>query len=339
MSDEQQNMKNNEIVKNLRKLAITKQLNFLIGSGTSYPAIPLMGMIKEEKTEERNKMLAQKVKMVSSRLLEDISEIEEEISITLENYVEFISKIIDILNLSNSRQTPRTTNLFTTNYDLFIEKASDKVLHTYRFVFNDGASGYFERKLDSSNYNRTVSYKGLNDNYTNEIPSVTLIKPHGSMNWEKKDDSVLIRNTIVDSPVIVKPTGYEEQETFYNNHFHEMLRVFQLELDKPQSVLFVIGFSFQDNHISKMIKRAIQNPELIVYAFGFTDEDRHIYLENLGLTDERNNFIILTPKDFSNEYRTLIHSDKGEDRYSFTLSNLTGILRGASLEDLKNGKS
>ncbi|WP_270224919.1 SIR2 family protein [Lactococcus lactis] len=339
MSDEQQNMKNNEIVKNLRKLAITKQLNFLIGSGTSYPAIPLMGMIKEEKTEERNKMLAQKVKMVSSRLLEDISEIEQEISITLENYVEFISKIIDILNLSNSRQTPRTTNLFTTNYDLFIEKASDKVLHTYRFVFNDGASGYFERKLDSSNYNRTVSYKGLNDNYTNEIPSVTLIKPHGSMNWEKKDDSVLIRNTIVDSPVIVKPTGYEEQETFYNNHFHEMLRVFQLELDKPQSVLFVIGFSFQDNHISKMIKRAIQNPELIVYAFGFTDEDRHIYLENLGLTDERNNFIILTPKDFSNEYRTLIHSDKGEDRYSFTLSNLTGILRGASLEDLKNGKS
>lgn len=339
MSDEQQNMKNNEIVKNLRKLAITKQLNFLIGSGTSYPAIPLMGMIKEEKTEERNKMLAQKVKVVSSRLLEDISEIEEEISITLENYVEFISKIIDILNLSNSRQTPRTTNLFTTNYDLFIEKASDKVLHTYRFVFNDGASGYFERKLDSSNYNRTVSYKGLNDNYTNEIPSVTLIKPHGSMNWEKKDDSVLIRNTIVDSPVIVKPTGYEEQETFYNNHFHEMLRVFQLELDKPQSVLFVIGLSFQDNHISKMIKRAIQNPELIVYAFGFTDEDRHIYLENLGLTDERNNFIILTPKDFSNEYRTLIHSDKGEDRYSFTLSNLTGILRGASLEDLKNGKS
>jgi hypothetical protein len=339
MSDEQQNIKNNEKIKNLRRLAITKQLNFLIGSGTSYPAIPLMGMIEVEDTEERNMVLAQKVKTVSSKLLEDISEIEQSISSTLENYVEFISKIIDILNLSNSRQTPRTTNLFTTNYDLFIEKASDKVLHTYRFVFNDGASGYFERKLDSSNYNRTVSYKGLNDNYTNEIPSVTLIKPHGSMNWEKKDDSVLIRNTIVDSPVIVKPTGYEEQETFYNNHFHEMLRVFQLELDKPQSVLFVIGFSFQDNHISKMIKRAIQNPELMVYAFGFTDGDRDTYLENLGFTDERSNFIILTPKDFSDEYRTVNPSDKGKNWYSFTLSNLTSILRGASLEDLKDGKS
>lgn len=339
MSEEYQNKKNDEIVKRIRKLAITKQLNFLIGSGTSYPAIPLMGMIEEKDNEQRNRILAQKVKTVSEQILEDISEIENPISITLDNYAEFLSKILDILNLSNSRQTPRTTNLFTTNYDLFIEKAADQVLHAYRFVFNDGASGYFERKLDSSNYNRTVSYKGLNDNYTNEIPSVTLIKPHGSMNWEKKEDSVLIRSTIVDDPVIVKPTGYEEQETFYNNHFHEMLRVFQLELDKPQSVLFVIGFSFQDNHISKMIKRAIQNPELMIFAFGFADGDRDIYLNNLGFSDDRSNFIILTPKDFSDDYRTKNIGIDGENWYSFTLPNLTSILRGAILEDLSDGKS
>ncbi len=67
-------------------------------------------------------VLAQKVKTISSKLLEDVSEIEQSISSTLENYVDFISKIIGILNLSNSRKTPRTTNLFTTNYDLFIEK-------------------------------------------------------------------------------------------------------------------------------------------------------------------------------------------------------------------------
>lgn len=311
----------------------------MIGSGTSYPAIPLMGMIDAQNNEERNELLAQKVRTVSEELLGNISEDETSISNTLSNYKNFISKIIDILNLSNSRQTPRTANLFTTNYDLFIEKASDKVLQNYRFVFNDGASGYFERKLDGSNYNRTVSYKGLNDNYSDEIPSLTLIKPHGSMNWEKIESSVLIRNSVVDSPLLVKPTGYEEQDTFYNNHFHEMLRIFQLELDKPQSVLFVIGFSFQDKHIAKMIRRAIQNPELMVYVFGFTDEDRKEYLYNLGLNDERNNFNILTPKDFSDEYRTKNLRDEGEDWYSFDLSNLTSILRGASLEDLKDGKS
>lgn len=186
MVEEQMNNNNDELVKNLRKLAITKQLNFLIGSGTSFPAIPLMGMIQEENDEKRNERLEQIVKTVSEELLENVLEYSASISSTLNNYTNFISKIIDILNLSNSRQTPRTANLFTTNYDLFIEKAFDKVLQNYRFVVNDGASGYFERVLDGSNYNRTVSYKGLNDNYTNEIPSLTLIKPHGSMNWEKR---------------------------------------------------------------------------------------------------------------------------------------------------------
>ncbi|KON83415.1 hypothetical protein AF331_17955 [Rossellomorea marisflavi] len=327
------------IVKYLRKLAITKQLNFLIGSGTSYPAIPLMGMIQAEDYENRNTILAETVKRVSEDLLGQASEYRSSICITLNNYTNFISKIIDILNLSNSRQTPRTANLFTTNYDLFIEKASDNVLQNYRFIFNDGASGYFDRKLDGSNYNRTVSYKGLNDNYTNEIPSLTLIKPHGSMNWEKVGDSVLIRNSVIDSSVIVKPTGYEEQDTFYNNHFHEMLRVFQLELDKPQSVLFVIGFSFQDKHIAKMIKRAIQNPELMVYAFGFTDSDRETYLENLELSAERSNFTILTPENFREEYKTKNTVNEGEDWYSFDLTNLTSILSGTSMEDLKDGKS
>jgi hypothetical protein len=339
MIDEQINNSKDQIVKNLRKLAITKQLNFLIGSGTSYPAIPLMGMIQADDNEKRNTLLAETVKRVSEDLLGQALEYRSSICITLNNYINFISKIIDILNLSNSRQTPRTANLFTTNYDLFIEKASDNVLQNYRFIFNDGASGYFNRKLDGSNYNRTVSYKGLNDNYTNEIPSLTLIKPHGSMNWEKVGDSVLIRNSVIDSPVIVKPTGYEEQDTFYNNHFHEMLRVFQLELDKPQSVLFVIGFSFQDKHIAKMIKRAIQNPELMVYAFGFTDRDRETYLENLGLSTERSNFTILTPENFRDEYKTKNTVDEGEDWYSFDLSNLTNILSGTSMEDLKDGKS
>jgi len=335
MTDEQKN----ELIKNLRKLAITKQLNFLIGSGASLPAIPLMGMIDEEDKDTRNEILTEKVKIASNKLLENQLDYEPEITETLRNYREFIAQIIEILNLSNSRQTPRTANLFTTNYDLFLEKASDEVLHSYEFIFNDGASGYFNRRLDSSNYNRTVSYKGLNDNYTNEIPSITLIKPHGSMNWEKNEDSVLVRSFPVDSPVVVKPTGYEEKDTFFNNHFHEMLRVFQLELDKPQSVLFVIGFSFQDKHIAKMIKRAIKNPELMIYAFGFRDENREEFLKNLEFTYERNNFKILTPKDFSDGFR-IENQRQAEDNiwYSFILSNLTSILRGASLEDLKDGK-
>ncbi len=35
--------KKEELIKHIRKLTITKQVNFLIGSGASVPAIPLMG--------------------------------------------------------------------------------------------------------------------------------------------------------------------------------------------------------------------------------------------------------------------------------------------------------
>lgn len=316
-----------EIVKRLRKMAITKQVNFLLGSGISVPAIPLMSTFQNANDKSSNEKLFECVQEVSNKLLiKKKCEIKDkDIYIVLKNYQKFIESIVSILNLSNSRQTPKNVNIFTTNYDLYIERATDQILKKYKLVFNDGATGYFNRYLDSSNFNRTVSYKGLNDNYINEIPSITLIKPHGSINWEKQGQNIVIKNEVVEEPIIVKPDGYEATTTFENNHFHEMLRIFQMELDKPQSVLFVIGFSFQDKHIAKMVKRAVQNPELMIYAFGFIDSDREIYLENLNFENERSNFRILTPKDFNEDY-TNKHNENGEEWFSFTLPNLTKIL-------------
>ncbi|WP_144443823.1 hypothetical protein [Enterococcus faecium] len=136
---------------------------------------------------------------------------------------------------------------------MFIEKATDKVLKNFKFVFNDGASGYFDRKLESTNYNRTVSYKGLNGNYTNELPSLTLIKPNGLVNGEQNEEFLYIRNHVVNDPYVAKLTGREEEETLLSNRFHKVLRIFQLELDKPQTVLFVIGLSFFTGSHNKIL--------------------------------------------------------------------------------------
>ena len=229
--------------------------------------------------------------------------------------------------MSNSRTTPKNANIFTTNYDLFIEVAIDSIIKKNRLVFNDGSEGYFQRYLDSSNYNKTVGYKGLNDNYISEIPTISLIKPHGSVNWEKNDDHIQIKNEVLDNPVIVKPTGLEGQDTFLNNHFHAMLRLFQLELDKEQSILFVIGFSFQDEHIATMVRRALKNPELMVYVFGYVDDDRKKYLDNIGWKAEPRNLKIITP------------SDKLFKEDTFTLRELTTILSGVAVGDLEDAKN
>ena len=163
-----------------------------------------------------------------------------------------------------------------------------------------------------------------------------MIKPHGSINWEEYDESILIKNEVVSKPVVVEPDGYETATTFESNHFHEMLRIFQMELDKSQSVLFVIGFSFQDKHIAKMIKRAIQNPELMIYVFGYADNDREVYLRNLNFENESHNFKILTPQNFDASYRNKHIDELAEEWFSFTLSNLTSIFRGIDLGDVKN---
>ena len=317
-----------DIVKTIRKLAITKQLNFLIGSGASLPAIPLMS---DYSVENRNDALLKKVIEKSKIILSGEEAIQNDTDIleTIQNYERFILSIIQILNYSNSRQTPKNINIFTTNYDLFIEKAIDIQQQKNYFVFNDGSRGYFNRILDSSNYNSTASYKGLNDNYINEIPCISLIKPHGSVNWEKfqykNSKFIKVNNFVPDNPVVVPPTGYEQQETFLNDHFHEMLRVFQLELDKPQSVLFVIGFSFQDSHIAKMIRRACLNPELMIYIFAYNIEDRVKIMKNLNYISENLNCKILIPEDFGTLYENSIPC--------FTIKNLTDLLNIGKNED------
>ncbi|MFS9142928.1 SIR2 family protein [Streptococcus infantis] len=325
-------------IKQLRYFAMTKRLNFLIGSGTSVPAIPLMSFFKSKdiSDEEANNLLSDKVKAVSMKVLEDTSNAsdEENIKAVLKRYSEFIKVILQLLYHANSRQVTKNINIFTTNYDLFIEKSLDELMKYESFVFNDGGNGYFNRILDSANYNKSVAYRGLNDNYLNELPTLSLIKPHGSMNWERdQEDNILIRQSVVENPVVVKPTGLEGQETFLNNHFHDMLRVFQLELDKPQSILIVIGFSFQDKHIAKMLNRSLKNPELNIFIFCYSESDKQTILTNLNLSDCPRNLNIITPNELDVKYKSKHQIKNGSDWFSFDISNLTELLRDVSFEE------
>ena len=325
-------------IKQLRYFAMTKRLNFLIGSGASVPAIPLMSSFRSNdiSDEEANNFLSDKVKEVSKKVLEDTSKAsnEEDIKAVLKRYSEFIKVILQLLYHANSRQVTKNTNIFTTNYDLFIEKSLDELMKYESFIFNDGGNGYFNRILDSANYNKSVAYRGLNDNYLNELPTLSLIKPHGSMNWERnQEDNILIRKSVVENPVVVKPTGIEGQETFLNNHFHDMLRVFQLELDKPQSILIVIGFSFQDRHIAKMLNRSLKNPELNVFIFCYSEFDKQTIFTNLSLSDYPRNLNVITPNELEEKYKSKHEVEDESDWFSFDLSNLTELLRDISFEE------
>ena len=107
-----------------------------------------------------------------------------------------------------------------------------------------------------------------------------------------------------------------------------MLRKFHIELHKPQSVLIILGFSFQDQHIAKMVKRALQNRELIVYLFVYEDDGKSI-LENLQVKDIPANLKVIIGNDIYSE-KYISNTQKNDIK--LTLDNVSEILSNPHIQ-------
>jgi SIR2-like domain len=69
---------------------------------------------------------------------------------------------------------------------------------------------------------------------------------------------------------IVNPTKAKFQQTVLNQNYYDLLRVFSNDLEKENSVLFLIGFSCRDEHIRELLVRAAQtNPTLQIFVFAY----------------------------------------------------------------------
>lgn len=70
---------------------------------------------------------------------------------------------------------------------------------------------------------------------------------------------------------IVNPNPEKFKHTLLNQTYYEMLRIYSNELEKENSVLFVAGFSFADQHIREVTLRAANsNPTLVVYIIAYS---------------------------------------------------------------------
>lgn len=76
---------------------------------------------------------------------------------------------------------------------------------------------------------------------------------------------------------VVNPTKDKFRDTTFNKTYYEMLRLYANELEKENSVLFVMGFSMADEHLRDITFRAIKsNPTLKVFICSFTQEAKDI---------------------------------------------------------------
>lgn len=156
-----------------------------------------------------------------------------------------------------SPEKPRV-KIFTTNYDLCIETAGLRLGVAMIDGFSHSAEQRFNRDhFDYDIVRRTVS--GTKADYLDGV--FHLYKLHGSVDWRRRLDEVVIRSLGNPSddlkPVLIYPRSSKYQEAFESPYL-DMFAALQAALREPDTTLIVSGFGFADDHISAPIWSAIE---------------------------------------------------------------------------------
>lgn len=101
--------------------------------------------------------------------------------------------------------------------------------------------------------------------------------------------------------VMINPTKDKFRTSVLDYHFYELMRIYSNALERENSILFVMGFSFADEHIAKITQRAADtNPTLQIVVFAYSDKELETYKKKLEIEHgcSNNNILILTPSSF-----------------------------------------
>ena len=166
--------------------------------------------------------------------------------------------------------------VFTTNNDLLNEKSLDSLNINY----NNGFGGGLERVFNPARFHYTFSKK-IDANLEKFEPldnMVYLYKLHGSISWVEKEGNSLFNVHEIpvvggeakgdDSHVLIYPTPLKQSQSL-GTPYADLIREFQSKLSLPNSVLFIIGYSFSDEHLNNIIYQSLaSNSAISVVLFG-----------------------------------------------------------------------
>lgn len=154
-----------------------------------------------------------------------------------------------------STRHPRM-KLFTTNYDLCFETAAGRS----RFIVVDGFSHTNPQEFDGSHFDYDLVRRLPAREVPDYVPNVFhLYKIHGSVDWTYDSKRQRIRREPTPiTPHLVYPR-HSKYESSYDQPFLEMMARFQMQLRENNAGLLVVGFGFNDFHITQPILAAIES--------------------------------------------------------------------------------
>jgi hypothetical protein len=186
----------------------------------------------------------------------------------------------------------RRVNIFTLNYDTLIEQATD----AEGAVLVDGFVGSLQRVFRPESYDLDFYFPAqTTEGRVHRFDrAIHLYKLHGSINWHKCDQSwenpyglyaALYNANCSQDDTLIYPTPLKYGQVL-GVPYSEMFRRFGNAIAQSQSVLFVIGYGFGDDHVNSLIRQSLAVPSVTIVVVDPTPKSEFLkQLESLG--DER----------------------------------------------------
>ena len=164
--------------------------------------------------------------------------------------------------LSRRRVRDSRLKLFTTNYDLCFETAAGR----QGLVALDGFSFTQPRHFDPRFFLYDIVRRPTTgDDVGTPLEGVFhLYKLYGSVNWSRAagGDIEVVANPKPEDACLIYPAKGKYQQSYVQPHLELISNYFSV-LREPNTCLIVIGFGFNDDHLSEPILAAIRtNPHL-----------------------------------------------------------------------------
>jgi len=183
-----------------------------------------------------------------------------------------------LLSFSTRTATRDRLNIFTTNYDRFIEYGLDEagILTLDRFIGKLKPIMRFHR-IDLDYHYNPPGIRG-EPRYVEGV--VRFTKLHGSIDWKFEGDEIVrmplpfgenVNEKYFASPfdkVVIYPNSAKAIETAFFP-YSELFRDFSTAICRPNSVLVTYGYGFGDSHINRIISDMLTIPSthLVVISY------------------------------------------------------------------------
>lgn len=168
-------------------------------------------------------------------------------------------------------------NIFTTNYDLYSEKALDNIGILYTNGFSGGINKYFNPTIFNYAFAERMDLSQSKWNIIDNF--IYLYKIHGSVNWIEDEDSTMNKlfkireiqdvsfDSLKDRETIMIYPSPTKQNASLGSPYSDLFREFQKKLMQNNNVLITMGYSFSDEHINNLIYQAFTIPSFRLISF------------------------------------------------------------------------